>query len=64
MKSTTDAVNNLKGEINRDRDLLQQEMEEIEKLRGQIFSYLGQGTIVKSFQSFDEVRDELKIIFM
>ena len=60
IKSTTDAMINLKGEINRDRDLLQQEMEEIEKLRDQIFKYLGQGTIVKSFQSFDEVRDELK----
>jgi hypothetical protein len=40
--------------------LAQQELEEIEKYRDEISSYLDREEIVVNFKSFDEVRDQLK----
>ena len=57
---TENLLDSLKGKVNRDRDLIQQEIEEIENLKDEIDSYLGRPNVEKSFRSFEDVRDELK----
>ena len=57
---TKNSFESLKGKVNRDRDLLQQEMEEIQELMDEIENYLGKPNIEKSFRSFEDVREELK----
>jgi hypothetical protein len=57
---TKNSFESLKGKVNRDRDLLQQEMEEIQELMDEIENYLGKPNIEKPFRSFEDVREELK----
>ena len=57
---TISSLENFKGKVNRDRDLLMQEIEEIEELNNEIENYLGRPTAQKQFRSFEDVRAELK----
>ena len=59
VETTMSSIENFKGKVNRDKDLLLQEVEEIEELKDEIDKYLGRPTAEKQFRSFEDVRAEL-----